>query len=155
MKNNRLYNVLFPAWLFYLFPTGVWLLILPGNFLIDSIVIYCAARFFNISECVSLWKKSILKVWIIGFISDIIGALLILAIYLLSDKFCPGWNTFNFPGATIIAIPGVLLSAVCIFFINRRFAFSQCGLDDTTITRLSRTLALLTAPYAMLIPLYG
>ena len=40
MKKGRvkLYNVLFPVWMLMMFP-GMWLIILPGNFIIDSLVL--------------------------------------------------------------------------------------------------------------------
>ena len=39
-KNNlRLYNILFPIWLFWLWPTVIWLVILPANFVIDTLVL--------------------------------------------------------------------------------------------------------------------
>ncbi|WP_027397783.1 hypothetical protein [Anaerovibrio lipolyticus] len=155
MMQKRLYNVLFPMWLFYLLPTGVWLIILPANFLIDSLVLYFGGRYLHIKDLVKLWKRCIFRIWVIGFISDILGALLILAVALLVDKICPEWNTFYFPGATLIAVPGVLLSAVSIFFFNRRFAFVNTDLDDRIINKLCWILAIFTAPYAMLIPLYG
>ena len=37
-KEIKLYNVLFPLWMLMLFPI-TWLIILPGNFIIDSIVL--------------------------------------------------------------------------------------------------------------------
>ncbi len=154
MQNNRLYNILFPVWLFYLFPTVVWLIILPANFIIDSLVLIFVAGKIGLNKK-ELWKKSILRVWIIGFIADILGALLILAVALIADKACPNWNTFYFPGATIIAIPGVILSAVCIYYMNKKFSFRKSNLDDRTINKLCKALAIITAPYAMLIPLYG
>lgn len=155
MMQKRLYNILFPMWLFYLLPTGVWLIILPANFLIDSLVLYFGGRYLHIKDLVKIWKRCIFRIWVIGFISDILGALLILAVALLVDKFCPEWNTFYFPGATLIAVPGVLLSAVSIFFFNRRFAFVNTDLDERIINKLCWILAIFTAPYAMLIPLYG
>ena len=155
MNNSRLYNILFPMWLFYLLPTGAWLIILPANLLIDSLVLYIASRHLHIKEIPALWRCSILRIWGIGFASDLLGALLILAIELLADANIPGWNTFYFPGATLVAIPGVLLSSVCIYILDRRYAFSNSDLDEMTILKLSRILAIFTAPYAMLIPLYG
>ena len=41
-KNGvKLYNLMFPLWMLMLFPFawGVWLIILPGNFIIDSLVL--------------------------------------------------------------------------------------------------------------------
>ncbi len=154
MNKNRLYNILFPAWLFYLLPTPVWLIILPANLLIDSLVLIFVSGKIGLNKK-ELWKQSILKVWAIGFISDILGALLILAVAFLADKICPNWNTFYFPGATIIAMPGVFISAVCIYYLNKRFSFEKSNLDDDTKIRLCKALAIITAPYAMLIPLYG
>lgn len=37
-KEVRLYNVLLPVWLLWIFPQ-VWLVILPGNLLIDCLVL--------------------------------------------------------------------------------------------------------------------
>lgn len=155
MRNNRIYNILFPAWLFYLIPTGVWLLILPANFLIDSAVLYFVSKYLRIWEYATLWRRSILRIWGIGLASDFLGALLILAIELIRDSLCPEWNTFYFPGATIIAIPGVTLSATCIYFLDKRYAFAKTDLYELTVIKLSRVFAVFTAPYAMLIPLYG
>ena len=155
MKNIRLYNILFPMWLFYLLPTGIWLIILPANFLIDSLVLYIASRYQRIKDFSPTWKRSILRVWGIGFASDFLGALLILAVELIRSELYPDWNTFYFPRATIIAIPGVILSAIFIYFLDKRYAFVKTNLDELAIKKLSMALAVFTAPYAMLIPLYG
>ena len=155
MRNYRLYNILFPVWLFYLLPTGVWLIILAANFLIDSVVLYFGSKYLRIREYIPLWRRSILRICGIGFVSDFLGALLILAIELIRNELCPEWNTFYFPEATLIAIPGVAISAVCIYFLDRRYAFMKTDLDELAIIKLSRILAVFTAPYAMLIPLYG
>ena len=37
-KDVTLYNVLFPLWMLLMFPV-MWLIVLPGNFIIDSIVL--------------------------------------------------------------------------------------------------------------------
>lgn len=56
---------------------------------------------------------------------------------------------------TLLAIPGVALSGILIFQFNKRYSFVKCLLDNTQILQLSLALAFFTAPYAMLIPLYG
>ena len=99
----RLYNILFPVCLFYLLPTGVWLLILPANFLIDSAVLHFAMKRQAVPRPKEVWKHSIFRVWSIGFLCDLIGALLILGIELFLDAAQLHWNTFLFPGATLLA----------------------------------------------------
>ena len=152
---TRLYNILFPVWLFYLLPTGVWLLILPANFLIDSAVLHFAMKRQAVPHSKEVWKRSIIRIWSIGFLCDLIGALLILGIELFLDAAQLHWNTFLFPGATLVAIPGVALAAFLIYRLDKRFAFAKCELNEPQIQNLSRALAIFTAPYAMLIPLYG
>lgn len=154
-KKVKLYNILFPIWLFWLWPTVAWLLILPVNFIVDSLVVYFAAKWNRLEDKVKVWKQSILKVWVIGFISDFIGAALILILMILIDYSGFAWDTFHFPGTTLMSIPGVALSGVLIYHLNKRFSFTKCDLNVEQIRKLSLALAIFTAPYAMLIPLYG
>ena len=65
------------------------------------------------------------------------------------------WDIYLFPGTTLLAIPGVVLSGVLIYRLDRRYAFVKCLSDERQIHELSLALAFFTAPYAMLIPLYG
>ena len=152
---SRLYNVLFPIWMFYLFPTQLWLILLPANFMIDSFVLWLSMRRIGAVNPREIWKRSIVRVWGLGFLSDIIGALLTLGLFFLIDAARLSWDVYLFPGTTLLAVPGVLLSAVLIYMLDRRYAFKECALDEAQIHKLSLALAVLTAPYAMLIPLYG
>lgn len=155
-KNNlRLYNILFPIWLFWLWPTVIWLIILPANFVIDTLVLVIALKVLHIGQEFAVWKRSIVKVWLIGFVSDFLGAAFILAIMLLLDAVGSPLNTILFPGTTIISIPGVLLSGILIYFFNRKLSFGRQELTAVQIHKLSLALAVFTAPYAMMIPLYG
>lgn len=153
-KEIRLYNILFPVWMFFVLPTPVWILILPANFAIDSLVLWLAARHYKLGAF-KLWEHSIARIWIIGFLSDFIGAALILSLMLLIEGIGLSWDTFHFPGTTLLSLPGVVLAGWLIDLLNRHFAFKKCKLDAETICRLSLLLAIFTAPYAMLIPLYG
>ena len=151
----RLYNVLFPAWMFYLFPLWLWLVILPANFAVDSLVLCLAMRRLGIAGQREIWRKSIPRIWGVGFLSDFLGALLTLGLMLLIDAFHLTWDIYLFPGTTLLAIPGVMLSGVLIYRLDRRYAFAKCLSDERQIHELSLALAFFTAPYAMLIPLYG
>ena len=156
MKNHRsvrLYNVMFPIWFFFFFPI-VWLLILPVNFLVDSLVVLLSAKRQKLEMPKSLWKKHILPVWGIGFLSDLIGAGLTFGLYLLFAEIF-NLNVHLFPGATLISIPGTIAAGVLIYFLNRKLTFRKSQLDPVAIHKLCLHLAILTAPYTMLIPLYG
>lgn len=155
-KEIRLYNVMFPIWFFWLLPTPLWLVILLVNFAIDSLVLYLSARTGGLQERLQLWKKSIWKIWIIGFLCDIIGAAFIYGLWeMLIRIFHVSWALGLFPATTILSLPGVALAGVLIYFLNKRFSFRKCVLDPAAVHRLSLALAVFTAPYAMLIPLYG
>lgn len=72
-KDMKLYNVIFPIWMLFFLPP-VRLVILPANFVIDSLVFRLAAKVSKLQGIASLYKKSILKIWGFGFLADIIGA---------------------------------------------------------------------------------
>ena len=71
MKKRRsvmVYNVLFPTWfLLYLLPSHLILLMLAGNFIIDSLVLLLAARWQKLDHKRVIWKKTILRIWLLGF----------------------------------------------------------------------------------------
>ena len=157
-KDNsiRLYNVMFPIWFFFFFPIA-WILILPVNFGVDSLVLMLSARKQQLEERKALWKKHILPVWGIGFLSDLIGAGLVFLIYLAvaESPLVDTWmNPVLFPGTCIISIPGVILAGFAIYFLNKKLTFRKSTLDPMAIHKLCLHLAIFTAPYTMLIPLY-
>lgn len=153
---RRLYNVLFPIWFFYLFPTVVWGVILPANFLIDSVVLLWAAKRLGLAvpQRRALWRRSILPVWLIGFFSDAVGAGLIFALTLLWTNLDLPGSLYWFPGTTLVSVPGVLAAGLLIYRLDR-WALRRRGLAEQTAHRLSLALAVFTAPYTMLLPLYG
>ena len=166
-RGVRLYNVLFPVWfLMYLYPSWLPVAVQAFNFAFDSLVLVLAARWQKVEDWRQLWKRSILRVWLLGFAADILGALLNLAVYFAAvmladlggawaDALYGFWNPLTFPGATVFAIPGAALAGVLIYWFDRRFAFRKAGLPAETARKLCLALAIATAPYTMLIPLYA
>lgn len=69
-KEIKLYNMIFPLWSFYLFPIG-WIIILPANFILDSLVFVLALSLLKVPEKKEKYKKCILRIWGYGFLSDI------------------------------------------------------------------------------------
>lgn len=74
-KEIRLYNLLFPIWMFFIWPSVLWLISAAGKFCdrqrgaaFGNVMLSC------LENRLSLWKKSIVWIWLIGFLSDFIGA---------------------------------------------------------------------------------
>ena len=153
-KDIKIYNILFPIWLFYFWPTPFWMLIAPINAAIDCLVLYLTERYYKIDYRWGIWSKCAWKVCVFGFLSDFIGAGLIFWIYYALGNLT-SWDTFHFPGTTLISIPGVILSGVLIYILNKKFSFSKTNLDGESVKKFALILAVFTATYPMLIPLYG
>jgi len=144
MKNDhKLYNVLFPLWMFFLFPTS-WLIIIPGNFIIDSAVLVIAMYALKLTEKKAFYKKNILKVYLFGFLSDIIAA----GVMFLLSFYCHLGG--NMADGLTLTIPGVLLAAGLIFALNYFISFRKN--DKGLRFKLSLIFAIATAPYTFLVP---
>lgn len=150
-KSIRLYNALLPIWLMFLWPSPVWLLILPLNFLVDTLVVTIVKRVRNIPtpEPKFRWYRSLIIVWLFGFLSDFIGAGVVLLMELLLNE---KMMTYRFPGLTLISIPGVLVAGVLIYVFNRYVSFRGCNMEKKDLHAMAISLAIATAPYTMMIP---
>lgn len=142
-KEMRLYNILFPIW-FLLFIPITWVVVLPANFVIDSLVILITMKMIGVKFKKRMYKESILKVWGFGFLSDIIGAAFLFVTMWILDLAVPGEDYLY------LAI-AVLISAIFIFIFNYKISFK--GYDRNTRFKMALSLAILTAPYTFLIPL--
>ena len=102
MKNNnyKLHNVFFPIWLLLLFPPA-WLIVLPINLLIDSLVIYFTLKYLKVEEKINILKKAILKTWIFGFVADIIGVIVMLLPIFVEFNY--NSNLYNFWHDNVVA----------------------------------------------------
>ena len=140
-KGTRLYNVIFPFWMLILLPM-TWLAIIPANFVIDSLVLIIAMYVLKLQNKKQLYKKSILKVFIFGFLADIIGSgLLLVALWL-------GWS--NMGDELYLTIPALIISGVLLFVFDYYISFKK--LEKPVRLRLALTFAIATAPYTFLIP---
>ena len=142
-KNNiKLYNVLFPFWMLLLFPQ-VWLIVLPGNFIIDSLVLIISMLVLKISEKKQFYKQHILKIFGFGMLSDIIGSAYM---FLLMWAFEVG----SMGDELYLTLPALFISAVLIFVSNYFVTFKKT--DKELRLKLSVIFAIVTAPYTFLVP---
>lgn len=149
-KTIRLYNVMFPVYMIFLFFPGVWLLTLPVNFAVDSAVLLLAVRHYRWGGMKEVWAKSVLRVWLLGFGADFAGAGLITVLYYIAvNLFQVSMYSY---AEMLIALPGVILSGWLIYVMDKRWAFRKTGLEPEKVRKLAMALAVFTAPYTMLIP---
>ena len=141
-KSVTLYNVLFPIWMILLFPQ-MWLIVLPGNFLIDSLVLLASMAFLKISEKKLFYKKYIFAVFSFGILSDIAGSALLFLLCFVLELGHMGDELY-------LTLPAILLSAAMIFMLNYYITFKK--VDRKTRLTLSIIFSVVTAPYTFLIP---
>ena len=142
-KNEiKLYNVLFPFWMLLLIPY-LWALVLPGNFIIDSLVFALSMLLLRLENKKQWYKKCILKIFGFGMLSDIIGSAYMLVLMLV-------FKIGNMGDELYLTVPALILSAVMIFVFDYFISFRQ--MDKKRRLILSLIFAIVTAPYTFLIP---
>ncbi len=146
MPNNKnsckLYNVLFPFWMILLFPE-VWLIVLPGNFIIDSLVLIFSMMILRVAEKKTFYRKHIWRIYAFGMLSDVVGAAYML---LLMTAFEVG----SMGDELYLTLPALVISAVLIFVLNYFATFKKT--DARTRLWSALIVAVATAPYTFLIP---
>lgn len=141
-KNVKLYNVLFPLWMILMFP-HMWLIVLPGNFIIDSLVLVLSMVALKILDKKKFYKQYILKIYGFGMLSDVIGAAYMLLLVLV-------FEVGSMCDEPYLTIPALIISAILIFVFNYFITFRK--VDSKTRLALSLIFAIVTAPYTFLVP---
>ncbi len=158
-KSIKLYNVVFPMFMIVLYP---WLMVPFGiaNFIIDSIIILLCYKLMKINDVKSMYKKTILKVWLLGFTADFLGAGFLWTASKLATniseelEFSLNYNPYKDPYALLITVGTVLLCGLLIFAFNRWISLRKVALSTKQKTIISLAMAICTAPYLFLIPAY-
>jgi len=165
MKPKRLYNIIFPIWILFLFPQ-FWFLAIPLNYGIDLLVTGFSLKKQQITPRKPILKKVILRVWIAGFLADGIGGLLLFSVNFLPVSSTTAFGRFWYdrfiygvmmdPFSSFFALAWVLLctavSGWFIYLFNSRWSFETSGLSKEVIRKTAKMLAVCTAPYLFLLP---
>ena len=155
MKKNgiRLYNVMFPVWLLIWFPSWLWLLLIPGNYLIDRLVLRWSLS--GSEERDRFCRRHCWKICLAGFFADFVGSLLLFALYCLSPTGRFGnalaFNAFASLPAFLATVLAILLSGVLIYLLDG-WILTKVGLEKERAKNAALRLALITAPYLFLFP---
>lgn len=165
-KEIKLYNVIFPLWILWLFPQ-TWIFVLPANFLIDLLVVMLSMHFLKVKEIKKNVKRVILKIWLCGFIADFVGTFAMAAVNFLpvrEDTTFGIWWHRRFIGPTsydpfatvesfLFVTACVVLTAAVIYFLNTKFCLKKADLTEVQRKKTALCLAVFTAPYLFYIPL--
>ncbi|GFN35764.1 hypothetical protein [Tepidimicrobium xylanilyticum] len=163
MKDIRLNNIIFPIWLLLFFPPVIFITLI-GNYIIDSLVILACFKIFKLADfhysMTSFYRKSIVKVWIFGFLADFIGAIILFILGILGDSFGLSnellsginYDPFSNIWAVIIILFAILMSGFFIFLFNYRITFKELIEDLSTRFKLALTIAIITMPWTFLLP---
>ena len=141
-KDIKLYNVLFPLWMLLLFPQ-MWLIVLPGNFIIDSLVFLLSMLALKIENKKQWYKKYIVKIFSFGLLADIIGSAYMLLMMLVFQLGTMGDEPY-------LTIPALIISAASIYGFHYYITFQE--IDRKQRLALSLIFAVITAPYTFFVP---
>ena len=153
-KPIRLYNILLPIWMLVWWPSWLWLLLIPGNYLIDRLVLRWSLQ--GREDRGAFCRRHTWKICLAGFVSDFAGAALMLyTVYATesSREFnnALAYAPFSHWGAFAVTVLSVALSGLLIFLLDR-FILKKAGLDAAQARRSALCMALITAPYLYLFP---
>jgi len=157
MKDIKLYNLIFPAWALFVFPVA-WVVILPANFIIDSMVVLIVLKLLRASNIKGLYKKMIFKVWGLGFAADILGTICLSIMIGFADDITHmkyrelSYGTTAYPLGLILTSIAIIISGILIYAFNYYGHFKELDMEQAQKRKLALTLALTTAPYLMFLP---
>ena len=160
-NNIRLYNVLFPIWMLIWYPSWLWLILIPLNYLVDRAVTAYSFRRSGVDGYHQKARQHAWKTCVIGFLSDFVGSSVLLLPLLLSGKSV--WlnqhigdvlpaNPFADPFALLYSLIAIVITGIMIYYLNRWMLRKDKSLSEQQVCRTARNLALITAPYFFLIP---
>lgn len=167
-KYVTLYNMLFPIWILVWLPTPLWLLIIPGNYLIDRLVFTINARKQKPELEKKFFRKHTWKLFLFGFLADFIGSILLLIPLFIPvpdgvakhynqtffGKFMNAlqFNAFSNFGAFLYTLFAIAVAGLLIYVFDRGVLMRTKEFTAEQAKRIAFWMAVITAPYLYLVP---
>ena len=157
-------NVFLPLWLLIFWPSWLWLLLIPLNYLYDRIILRWSLG--DMPEKGRFCRGHNWKICLAGFASDFVGAAILLAVFMgtsavsegsavaeLLEKvaYGVGFNPFSHPLAFLVVALSVAASAGLIYLLDRSI-LKKAGLAAEQARKSAWQLAVFTAPYLYFFP---
>ena len=161
----RVYNLIFPVYGILLFPNPFWIILIPVNYLIDRFVLSLGLKrehvFEERTEQKAFLHHTVWKICIAGFAADFIGASIIIFRDLYKSFFSQetmqaiNYAVYGTPFASsaglIVFLLAVMIAGIFVFLFDRHILI-KAGLNERTAVRIAVLMAVITAPYVILIP---
>ena len=161
-KEVKLYNILLPIWILIFWPSWLWLILIPANYLIDRLVLRWSLG--AMPDKGTFCRKHTWKICIAGFFSDLCGALVLLSVYVIAtlmgetspvppliDKIEQGVAADPFNSIAAFLTVAVAVAGLVIYLVDRKI-LTKAGLDAEQARRSALQLAVITAPYLYFFP---
>lgn len=155
----RTYNILLPIWLLVWFPSWLWLLLIPANYLLDRIVLHWSLK--GLDDRNAFCRRTAWRICAAGFLSDFVGSAFLIGVQVLlsfinsdmADSVADSLmsNPSGNIGALACALLAIAVAGLCIYLLDR-WILNAAGLDRERARRSALRLALITAPYLFLFP---
>ena len=153
----RTYNILLPIWLLIWFPSWLWIILIPANYLVDRLVLHWSLA--DKEDRGDFCRQNTWKICLAGFLSDFAGSVLLVIAMLTLDAI-PGTHDMGYaltlnPFANVVAflitVVAIAVAGICIFKLDR-WLLGKAGLDVELARKAALRLAVITAPYLFLFP---
>ncbi|MCF8012038.1 MAG: hypothetical protein K9L17_12660 [Clostridiales bacterium] len=148
--NNKLYNIVFPAWavwMFFVYPPLIFI-VLAANLVIDGLVVLLTLKLNKVKLIKEDLIKLILKAWGFGFVADLFGSILMTIFIEVFD-----FNGYHAPESLIEVFPfaiSIFAAAFLIVFFNYNLAKKL--MEKCTAKRFGFIMGIITAPWFFLFP---
>lgn len=153
--NKKMYSLVLPIWLLLVSGPVLWILILTSNFFVATLVLIIACNVFKLKNVLKIYKRSIIKMVLYGFLADAIGASLLLIVSKINpdglftnvaNHPCGSWIT------TVYISICILLSAWIAYFFHHRLTFRDLNVSEKKKKQIAIFIAIFTAPYLFFYP---
>lgn len=154
-KDIKLYNIIFPMWSIYfygMFFVPLWLILLPANFIADTLVLLLLFWKLKLPEKKVLYKKSIWKTWFFGFLADVLASAMMVFISWTNILPFNEYLPISSVSAFLFTTAGVVLAGALIYFFHIKWIWDKIETEEKNKRKIALGMAVLTAPYLMYLP---
>lgn len=163
-KGVTLYNLIFPVWILLWFPSWLWLLIIPANYIIDRLVFTILGKQYKPELTNGFYRQNTWKLFLRGFGADFIGMLFMLIPVIILDNIFDGqtavenfcysiqYNPYSNPVAVIYILIAVALAGLLIYLFDKKALGKMGVFTEEQAKKIALFMAIFTAPYLYLLP---